>query len=49
MKTWSGLHWAVVDTSYNVPNLSNIGDPPPVPTEYLPFSQESLPPEEGGV
>lgn len=49
MKTWSGLRWAVVDTSYGSYSGQHGYDPPPVPTEYLPFSQDSLPPEAGGM
>lgn len=33
----------------SVPVLSNIDYPPPLPTEHFPFSQESLPPDAGGM
>lgn len=50
MKTWPGLHWAVADTLSTVPTLGNMGM---IHLLFLlnpsPFSQESLPPEAGGM
>lgn len=50
MKTCPGLHWAVADTHLTIPTLGNVGMIHFLfPLNPSPSSQESLPPEAGGM